>query len=295
MKKLALSLCLLAGASTIGFARDMAPATDQPVDSIAMLQQQLNQISQRLDAEEQATHDLQQKQKWDGIWSRGKYTQISYGFSASAKQEGVKFNSAWNFGLTKGTSYFFPSKPIAGLLKVGFDIRWVDISATKYKKNVTVERSDASWSDFADDYDYDYDLGDAIPDIGHYDIHLGAFGIGPVVSVAPFSKFDNEARFVRATLYFHYQPTIGVNLLSEDGDLETSWAYCNMMDFGGKIQYRRIAIGLEGRWGSGKYSSLVSSDDLGFNEDEGISFGSSDKGKIKRNFSSTRIYIAFSF
>ncbi|MDE6379540.1 MAG: hypothetical protein K2L11_03635 [Muribaculaceae bacterium] len=56
---------------------------------------------------------------------------------------------------------------------------------------------DSGWDN---DYDDDWD-DDFLPDIGQYDIHIGAFGIGPAVSVAPFSRLYNEARFIRASLY----------------------------------------------------------------------------------------------
>lgn len=288
MKKFIITVALTAAFSTMAFAQE--PLTPTPeeaavIDSLDMLKQQISDINARLSEQEEINVQRQKEQKWQGIWKGGKYASIFFAPSASSTELGIKSKAAWNFGLSKGTSYLFPSKPIAGILKVGFDVRWIDISVIKYKKNAfSLENDfdgDDEWGDVTDDF---------LPDIGRYDIHIGAFGIGPVVSVAPFSSFNNEARFIRATLYFHYQPTYGLHVLSEDGELESSMAYCNMMDFGGKIQYRRFALGIEGHWGSGKYSDMISNDDF---DDDYASDSSS--GKLKRKFSSTRIFVAFTF
>ncbi|MDE5813815.1 MAG: hypothetical protein K2H72_05970 [Muribaculaceae bacterium] len=293
MKKIFIAAVFAVAFSAASFAQQpVAPATEETetevVDSLSILRQQISDINARLTEQEEFNLRMQQEQKWQGIWKRGKYTSIFYAPSASCTELGVKSKSDWTFGLNKGTTYLFPSRPIAGILKVGFDVRWFDISVTRYKKNY-YELDGSQDSGWDNDYDDDWD-DDFLPNIGRYDIHIGAFGIGPAVSVAPFSRFDNEARFIRATLYFHYQPTFGVHLLSEDGEMESSTAYCNMMDFGGKIQYRRFAIGVEGKWGSGNYSNLVSSDD--FNDDYESAESS---GKLKRKFSSTRLFISFSF
>ncbi|MDE5857736.1 MAG: hypothetical protein K2H32_05220, partial [Muribaculaceae bacterium] len=262
----------------------------QEVDSIAELKQQLIDLRNRLDAQEQINNNLLEKKNRDKIWGKGRYTNLAYGVSACAKQDGFKFNSDWNFSLAKGTSYLFPNKPFFNMLKVGFDIRWFEISATKYKSNSNYSGGsswypDYGYDDWYDDWYDDYE-------IGHYDVHIGAFGIGPVVSVAPFSSFNNGLRFLRATLYFHYQPTIGLHVMSEDGEVEGSMAYCNMMDFGGKIQWRWIALGVEGKWGSGKFSSLVDSDDFDYDYDYDYDY---DSSSTKRKFSSTRLYISFTF
>lgn len=251
-----------------------------PSDSTEILKQELEEANEMLAEKDLEIARLERESKWAGIWGKGKYTMISYAPSASVKAEGIKEKSSFSFAISKGNSYFFPKKPIAGLLKVGFDMRWTDIQVTKYKKGEYITTD--NWNTGNDDVD---DMLSDLNNLGVWDLHIGAFGVGPVVSVAPFSMMDNGARFLRATLYFHYQPTFGLHLVSQDGDLKTSMAYCNMFDFGGKIQYRAIALGVENRWGSGKYSEIISFED----DDE------DSHGKIKRKFSSFRVYVAFSF
>ena len=285
MKKIIIAFFALITIANIAFAQD--------IDSIAILKQQIVDINSRLDAQEEKINTLLEIRERDKIWGKGRYTNLAYGAGASAEQDGFKFNSDWSFSLSKGTSYLFPNKPFFNMLKVGFDIRWFDISATCYKNNTDYTGGSNWYPDYGyDDWYDDYWYEDDYEDIGHYDIHVGAFGIGPVVSVAPFSSFNNGLRFLRATLYFHYQPTIGLHLMDEDGEMELSSAYCNMMDFGGKIQWRGIALGVEGKWGSGKFSSLVDPDD--FDYDYGYDYDY-DSSSTKRKFSSTRLYISFTF
>lgn len=67
--------------------------------------------------------------------------------------------------------------------------------------------------------------------------------------------FDNASKHIRLSFYGHYQPTFGINLISQDGDIESSTAFCNMFNRGGKLVYRRISFGIEKQWGESKQSS----------------------------------------
>ncbi len=277
MKKLFITFLALAGI----FAGAKAQESIER-DSLELLKAELeiaNTELARLDAENQ---QLAQEKKWREIWGKGRYTMIAYAPSASSKEDGFKTDASFALAVAKGNQYFFNRKPFGGMVKVGLDMRWFEISFMKYKK-IEYETTDG-WDDNWgwDDEDVPGFL-DGLSDFGRYDLHVSAFGFGPVVSVAPLSHLNNAARYLRATLYFHYKPTFGMHIVSDDGEMETSLAYCNMMDFGGKIQYRAIALGLEGSWGNGKYKQIVFDD-----EEEALP-------KIKRNFSSFRIYLAFTF
>lgn len=286
MKKVLIAFIAFAGAVT-----DLSAQETVESDSLALLKSQLdyaNSELSRLDAENQ---QLSQEKKWSEIWGKGRYTMIAYAPSASSTENGYKSNASFSLALAKGNQYFFNKRPFGGMVKVGLDIRWFEINFMKYKKVNYESAGDWIEGDGWDDDDDDYGSGflDSFSNLGRYDLHTSAFGFGPVVSIAPLSHLNNAARFLRATLYFHYKPTFGLHLVSEDGEMDTSMAYCNMMDFGGKIQYRRIALGLEGSWGSGKYSQISSM--FGFDEDD----EEEAMPKIKRKFSNFRIYIAFSF
>lgn len=244
-------------------------------------------LQYELDRRDAQIRDMAQREANSKIWGKGRYTNIGF----SIAQTGTKFEKEvgqFGFSLTKGTTYLFPKQPFWNILKVGFDVNWVDVSFAKYKS------TDTDWDNAFE--------GSMLPDemqefedmlnIGRWGVLVGAFGIGPNVTVAPFSTFDNAARYLKASLYFHYQPTFGMYLRSEDGDMEGSYAYCNMFQFGGKITWKFIGLGIEGHWGSGNFKNL-SFEDNEFQDWFGEKTTGSDK--IRRKFANTRIYLSLIF
>lgn len=278
MKKFLLLIAVLVAASTV--------KAQERVDSIAILKSQIDSIGASLAKTQKDTEKLAKTSKWNSIWSNNKYTMLSYSPSADVTVDGdYKEDAKFAFSFVKGNTYYLHSKPIGGVLKIGLDVRWFDIQAAKYEK-LDYESSD-NWQD--DPSFGDEGLDDVLSmfdDLGRWDIHVGAFGVGPAITIAPFSMFDNASKHLRLSFYGHYQPTVGVHLISQDGEVETSTAYCNMFNYGGKIVYRRIAFGAEKHWGEGKYKQLSLFDD----EDDDV-----ESVKHKRKFSSFRVYVAFSF
>lgn len=254
----------------------------EPTDSIAILKNQIDSIQIEKD-------NLSKTLKWQSIWSNNKYTMISYAPSTDVTVDGAyKEDAKFSFALTKGNTYYLHSKPIGGILKIGLDLRWFDLQATKYEK-IDYETSD-NWQDSPSFGDEDDDeILEMLDDIGRWDLHIG-MGIGPTVTVAPFSMFDNASKHIRLSFYGHYQPSFGINLISQDGDVESSTAFCNMYNYGGKLVYRRISLGIEKQWGEGKYKQLTI-----FNDDDEDDNSPIPSIKHKRKFSSLRFYVAFSF
>ncbi|MDE5940784.1 MAG: hypothetical protein K2H14_01605 [Muribaculaceae bacterium] len=249
---------------------------------------------------------MQQKQKYKEIWRTGRYTDLGYAIAQTGTDFEPVEKGKFGFFIRKGTSFLFPGKPLGGIVKIGFDINWFETSVAKYKSG-SMGKSD-NWDnignsgqdDYDDGYDYDdedsgFDFMEKFSNLGRWSIMVGAFGIGPNVTAAPFSMFNNAARFIKASLYFHYQPTFGAYLVSEDGNLEASYSYCHMFEFGGKITWKAIGLGIEGHWGHGKFKQL------GFNFDNETDYtGVFDRmetasDKVTRRWADTRIYLTFSF
>lgn len=248
------------------------------VDSLST---RLKDANTRLDEIEQANEDKR-------IWGKGRFTKIGYNWAQTAIEGCPVEKNNWSFFISKGTTFRLHSKPIAGLVKIGLDVVWFDFMVAKYKTPQAYLDlwGDDDWSnDFGDE---DYDEFDT--NLGRYSLNIGMFGFGPNVGVAPFANSDIKAlRPLRASVYFHYQPTVTAYLMSENGETEASFAYCNMFDLGGAITYRGISLGIEGKWGSGKFKAL----DSDFDEDEGFDIGFSNK--FKRKFANTRLYVQFTF
>lgn len=227
------------------------------------------------------------------VWKKNNYTNLGYSISQTGTDYSAIQDSKFSFFITKGNTYYWPkSKPWFGMLKVGLDIRWLDMQVTKFKTE------SAGWEDWDesdpwDDDDNNFigsDMLDKVMNLGCYNLTMGAFGFGPSVGVSPFAKMSNGLRHLRASLYFHYQPAVTAYILSQDGETEFSWAYTGMWDFGGKITYRFISFGVEGRWGNGKFKPLDFSGLFGDDEDSGT-----PAAKINRKFANTRIYVGFTF
>lgn len=270
-----------------------AGAQDYYTDDYYETTSREDSLQRELDKAHSEIDNLNLKNKYKEIWGRGRYTNIGYAIAETGTDFEPVSEGKFGFFLRKGASYLFPGKPLWGLVKVGFDVNWFDISVAKYKLDNGGFSSD--WDEISDGSELG-DLEDAL-DIGRWNVMLGAFGIGPNVTVAPFSMFNNAARFIKASIYFHYQPTVGAYLVSEDGDVEASYAYCHMFQFGGKITWKNLGIGIEGHWGKGKFKSIDSlfEDDEDADMSEFFEGMNSSDSKITRRFANTRIYLTFSF
>lgn len=273
----------LAVSAPLSMAQERDAATQEEIDSLRQSLELANQELNRrnLDA------------KYKQIWNKGKYTMLGYALQDMGTDYNPVMKSKYSFFIAKGTTYYFPKRPIAGMVKIGLDMRWTDISVARFEnQNIASDNWDMLGSGSNEDgYDEDEsDLLERFSNLGRWNMQISALGVGVNVGIAPLSMFDNAAKYLRASVYFHYLPTFGAILVSEDGKTEASFAYCNMFDFGGKLTYRAFSVGVEGRWGSGKFKPL----ELDIDEDgEGIGFDSDTK--IKRNFASTRFYVAFTF
>lgn len=241
-------------------------------------------------ADNVAVEDLAKTNK--RIWGKGRFLRLGYSFSQTGTQFDPVEKGQYSFFLTKGTTYRFPKRAWGNMVKVGIDAVWFDMQFSKYKGPY----SNLDWtSDFDETRLPGYDPDDE--DADGFDLNLGRMGIsfgmgvGPNVSVAPFALSSVKGlQPLRASVYFHYAPTFQLFAKSQDGDMEVSSAFVNMMNFGGNITYRAISIGVEGRWGKAKFKPL----DFGslFEDEEGESLGTQ---KYTRKFANTRLYLQFSF
>lgn len=283
MKKTAISL-LLAAAATLPALHAQDASTQLPADApnteytsrTDSLQTALDEANSRL-----GKIELEDKNK--RIWKPGRYSIIGYALQQLGSDFEPVSKSQFAFAMGKGAVYYFPKNALWGCVKAGLDMRWFDMSFAKYKKDKIYSEG---WGNLGGDGEETLEG----LDLGRTTVHIGAFGFGPNVGVAPFSFSGNKhLQPLRFCLYFHYTPTVGLYMMSEDGETELSAGYCNMFDFGGRITYKAINIGIEGKWGNGKFKKFDFEDD----EESLITEGSSDK--IRRKFAATRFYIGFTF
>lgn len=242
-------------------------------------------LNQRIDELQNKLDEIENEKKLEDInkrvWGKGRFLRIGMANAQTQMEGSAVEKSKWSFFLTKGTTYWIPSKPIAGMIKFGIDATWFDLQVSKYDSPFGT--SSEGWTSTLPDVSDSDDIFDL--NIGRIAVGAG-LGIGPSVTVAPFSNMAKGLQPLRATLYVHYAPTFSAYLTDEDSG-EASYAFCNLMKFGGELHYRWIGVGIEGRWGSGKFEPL---------DVEAMVEGSeSTAEKYKRKFASTRFYVQFTF
>ena len=242
------------------------------------------------------------------------------------KERGMKlpfqYNSSYGFGLTTGNTYLWPKGEgwAGNRIKVGVDVRWFDVSFVKYNKYPKIGGVDLKnfvgtlddifgpeYSRAPGDFDGDWGWGededdgyddfadDFMDKIGNMQVQIG-MGVGPSVSIAPLAHLDNAARFLGVNIYGHFDPQASV-VISKDyqGDLHGSWAFLPTWDFGGNIQWKNFVVGVEGRWGSAKYSDISGGDEMDFDDDIP---GLSDivrSNKVSWRNASFRVNVGFRF
>lgn len=256
------------------------------------------------------------------IWKLNASFDIGYSANSTSTDIYKKRNAKFGIFLGFNQSYLFPRRSAWGnMVKVGLNVRWLDLDFSMYDKftrpiDYTNSNSTGNY------YGWVSEMGTTTnPDAPNYaqfsqmSLLAGLFGIGPIVTVAPLSFMNNPASALKVSLYFHYQPTFGLNayrcgLLRSTGEnpldgvemgekeLKCEMGYVSLMDFGFRIQWRNFGFGVEGRWGSGKlhaenyypyYYNAGSASEINIS---GVSEG---KSTYTRKYGQTRVYLNFSF
>ena len=291
MKKILTVLFCFIASGFVASARDYSSASR--LDSI---DRELADAYQRLDA-------LDADYYRDYVWGRGRYSSIGFVLLGNTDSRArPREYSSFGFFLNQGTTYLFPrGKGFASFIKVGVDIRWVDLEITRYdpiERPLTFSSAKAPSSGSG---------------LTRYPSELkfrrlaflaGAFGFGPAVTIAPFSWADNGLASLKLNLYAHYQPTFGLCTYRAtpcDSNGETlknlsrgsrvnEIAYVHLVDFGVRVQWSRFSIGFEGRRGFGRFPDATyrwrPADPFPLNN---------DGTPYRRTFASTRLFFSYSF
>lgn len=220
-------------------------------------------------------------------WGRKKYLNIAWVDQTLKNTENdlLKWKSEFGVSLVKGTTYYLHSKPLFGMLKFGIDWTQMDINYAKLEEDFPRSESASAGNGggFADIITPDiYKMVDLGKHQFEYSMHLG-------VSVT-----INPVDYLKVNGYFRYAPSFsGILYENEDGDTEFSCGYGSFFVSGGAVSYKVISLGVEARWGSGKYKSFAFDSDAVLDDLEVSDAFTTDKVKMKTN--STRFYISFRF
>lgn len=209
-----------------------------------------------------------QNSNYSDIWRRSKSFRFAYVNSDWTPKGCGAFTSNYGFSITNSNTYFVHKQPIAGMIKFGIEATWFDITYVNYKAN-------PDWSEFmkGDDTGNKFPIGDDElndPNLGSHQIDTG-LGIGLSANIAPFSRFDNSARHLRAKIYGNFLPSFSMMLISEPDDTRFNYAFVPYLTCGLQVQWKLISFFVEGRWGSANYKIGGLNEDNDLDEDFDIS------------------------
>lgn len=190
------------------------------------------------------------------IWENNSYVNIGYNFW-NIDDDGIDYKGQYGFSFTWGHSYLYPKRPFGDIVKIGFDVNWIDFSFSQLKEKLSPYYDNGYNNGYNDYYDEDYDYDYYDPYYDDYygrsetdkcmSMLVGLFGFGPNISLAPFTFIGSDISRLKLGVYFHYVPTIGIQKYM-DYD-ESDAAYANIFQLGGSIKWKRIGLGVEKVWG----------------------------------------------
>lgn len=159
-----------------------------------------------------------------------KYRNIGW-TSMGVDSNGELQHSDIGVSYTSGRTYFLHGKPIAGILKIGIDATWSDITYSRYQGVRFNEGMPyaAKWHQI------------------EYSLH-----VGPSVALNPVGKLNINA-------YFRYAPTFSMRY-SKGEDVALMGNYATMFVTGGMVSWGIIGIGAEYRFGKCGYSNFIGSE-----------------------------------
>lgn len=304
---------IVAAACALGASAQYDYSSVARMDSIetALAQANANQAKLRADSLHKAA------------WRSGRYFNVGYTSAQTGNGVYAVEKSKLGVFLNKGTAFQWPRHSALGnVVKLGFEMRWFDLAFNMYNDFDRPVTLTAGGSDMGNGYGWTNDNTVSSPTDGgtyyarfkHYQAVGGLFGIGPVITVAPLAWMDNPASSLRLTFYFHYQPTYAldfyttnlyqnaVDATQPDRDMACKGTYfdhgyVNMMDWGGRLQWKNIGIGIEGRWGSGRFNASQYEEYVSEISSNTASFGiNGTNGKTyTRHFGETRFFFSFAF
>lgn len=238
------------------------------------------------------------------VWGLGRYTSIGFSLLGNTDLNGMPRNySSFGLAINQGTTYLWPEGAGFGaFIKIGLDVRWFDLELTWYDK--WHQRLEFSSSGALEGSTGLTRYPDALS-MRRMSFLAGICGIGPTVSLAPFSWANNGMSSVKIQFYGHYLPSFGLMIYRgtpvdregntmkglNRGSWVTSMGYVHGFDFGFKLRWQRFAAGVEYRWGIGRFPAET----YRWRPAESFPLTPDPNAHYRRTFSSTRLQFSYSF
>ncbi len=261
---------------------------DHQLDS---LRQAIEELKSQMETTSATQAESAQESEQQRIWNdRAKYFNIYY-VNQSLTQKDI--NGTWrnNMGvaLAMGKTFYLHKNPILGMIKFGIDWSYFDLNFARYKDEWGFFNGSYEDGEYGSNYWYSYSSYDKEDYVESEDVYQAEIGtaIGVSVTVNPYDD-------IKIAGHFRVIPTYSMLYAAED----FSSSYGTFFSLGGSIAWKVISLGVEARWGTAKYDSVLNLDDLDYDEmyESGldISNGNYD-GSSKWKTSSVRFYISFRY
>ncbi len=250
----ALSLLIFSAAHAQAFETDSINNNftnqSEQLDSLQMLSTQLESLKTELETQEK---ELQT----EAIWKRRKHWDLGLCMPNITRTDGEKMTWDTEFALflRQGKTTYFHSKPLGGMVKIGIDFGFIDVSYAKLNLRVdeiaketpptTGSTSGSNPNGGFDDIDSDDPSGSFTSllglDLGMHKLEYGLH-IGPVISVNPWNHLIVSA-------YAHAKPVVS-GIIEND---KFSFGFGCAASTGLSVSYKAISVGVEGLWCTLKY------------------------------------------
>lgn len=252
----------------------------------------VDSMSQRLEKMENYIAQKDKEEKQSKVWKRNKYWKIGMAFPDVKRTDGESMDWKTEFSVfvQRGRTSYLHKKPLAGMIKFGIDWGFFDINYSKLKlKSVSTGISKTTRATSASEDGFDDIVTDGPTNGGMLSamgVNLGmhkideSFHVGPSVSVNPWNKLI-------ATAYFHVRPTASFIIQNDC----FSYGFGCATAAGVSVAYKAISVGVEGLWGSVKYTQTSFGDDDDDSDEDSASLFDTKKFKLKQ--SNVRVYLAF--
>lgn len=286
----ALMLLLIPAAQTQAATPDGAWSARQNQDTLQTLNDELSALHSQIDAQER-------ERQLERVWRRKKYMKVGLADPTLERTDGEEMTWKTDFSafFQSGRTSYFHSKPIAGMIKIGFDYG-VSMNYAKLKLKTagggmtSQPGAGNGQGSNMDGFDEIVSQDPSNSPLAMAGINLGMhkfeadLHIGPSVSINPWNHLI-------ATAYFHVMPT-GAGILENDN---FSYGFGCAFSAGVSVSYKVISVGVEGLWSTIKYKQASfdddDEDDYSDSEESGL-FATKDF-KLKQK--GPRFYVAFRF
>ncbi len=222
------------------------------------------------------------------VWKRKKYWKLGAGYPGLERTDGgaMTWSPKFSVSLQRGKTAYLHSKPVGGILKFGIDYGFMDLNYSRLQLNTvgsdgivpggygTRIGSTGGFDDIVSDEPSGSITSILGIDLSMHKLEYGLH-VGPSITVNPWNHLMVAA-------YFHVRPTAS-GIIEND---RLSYGFGLSTSAGIAVSYKAISIGVEGLWGTIKYTQASFNDEA---EDEAEIFNTENFNLKQKG---PRFYIA---